>query len=150
MVYSGPIDATRRAYIAFLACDKKVSPLLIKEKCNVSVATIYRIRSEGMLAKETRRVKHSGGRPRKLSLRDERNIVRSLKALRKEQGQFSSCRLMQRAGLDTTEVSNRTVRRFGLVGLYFTWMGLAFTIKPILPIKQELPGDVYGGNNQKG
>ena len=44
--------------------------------------------------------------------RDQRKIIRCLRALRKEEGHFSSSRIKERAGLKPNEVSSRTVRRF--------------------------------------
>ncbi len=99
MVFAGCIDAKRRAYITFLARDQKVSTKEIMKRCQVSRSTVIKN-------------KRVGGRPNKLCPRDERNIMRSFHALRKEGGQFSSNRLMQRAGLKDNEVSNRTIRRF--------------------------------------
>ena len=50
------------------------------------------------------------GRPRKLTLRDERCIVRSLLALRRQRVQFSSRKIQEQAGLGR-EISNRVIRR---------------------------------------
>ena len=53
-----------------------------------------------------------GGRPRKLSLREERHILRTLSSMRHEEGIPASIRLMERAGISPKHVSNRTIRRF--------------------------------------
>ena len=53
-----------------------------------------------------------GGRPRKLSSREERKILRTSYSLRHEEGNFTSIRLMTRAGISPKHVSNRTIRRF--------------------------------------
>ena len=50
------------------------------------------------------------GRPRKLTLRQERNIIRTLMKLRKEEKGFTSLKISQMAGL-SHQVSNRTIRR---------------------------------------
>ena len=52
----------------------------------------------------------NNGRPRRLTERDERNLVRALKTLRKTEGSFSASRLKLEAGVDRT-ISNSTVRR---------------------------------------
>ncbi|KXJ12063.1 hypothetical protein AC249_AIPGENE28757 [Exaiptasia diaphana] len=49
--------------------------------------------------------------PKKLSACDESKILRSMKSLRKEEGSFSSRRIMTTAGLCSSNVINRTVRR---------------------------------------
>jgi len=53
-----------------------------------------------------------GGRPRKLSLREECRILRALSSLRPEEGNFTSIMLMVRAGISPKHVSNRTIRIF--------------------------------------
>ena len=56
--------------------------------------------------------RRKGGRPSKLDARDERQLLRTLKILRKEaEGQFLSKRLMEKAGIQESHASNRTVRR---------------------------------------
>ena len=70
MVFIGKIDPETRAYIKYKknACVKD----LMKET-NVSRVQIYRIRKEPLQSKATsRKLKRSGGRPEKLSLRDKR------------------------------------------------------------------------------
>ena len=80
--------------------DEQISTREIIEKTGVSRATIYRIKKEKAGDKsvsQKRRLK--GGRPTQLDARDERQLLRSLKILRKEEGQFSSKRLMEKAGM---------------------------------------------------
>ena len=111
MVFTGALDAQKRAYIAYLSRDKKIATSEIMKKTGVSRATIYRIKKEGLGKRKTTSKKNVGGRPRKLNARHERNILRTLKALRHDEGNFSSNRLMKRAGIVSSEVSSRTVRR---------------------------------------
>ncbi len=76
-----------------------------------SRASIYRhsnIRL-GQPARADRR-KLNTGRPRKLSERDQRRVIRSVQELRKSDGSFTSKRIASYTGLDKN-VSNRTVRR---------------------------------------
>ena len=113
MVFTGDIDPCKRAYILYLSQEKNISAREIVERCNVSRATVYRIRKEQLKdQKKIREKKHAGGRPKKLSAREERTIIRTLKHLRHEEGNFSSIRLMSKAGISAKDVSNRTVRRF--------------------------------------
>ena len=56
-------------------------------------------------------VGNKGGRPRKLDARYVRQLIRKLKKLRFENGNFTSKRLVELAGIDGNNVSNRTVRR---------------------------------------
>lgn len=112
MVFKGEINPSKRAYILYLARDKKLSVQEIVQQCNVSRATAYRIMKTNLMEDKRDDKKHPGGRPKKLSAREERKIIRTLKCLRHEEGNFSSIRLMSRAGISQKNVSNRTVRRF--------------------------------------
>ena len=95
MVFTGCIDTKRRAYIAFLARDKGIATSEIMKRCQVSRTTVYGIKKE---KDENNNRRCAGGRPNKLRARDERKLMRCFHALRKEEEQFSSNRLMQRAG----------------------------------------------------
>ena len=105
MVFRGIIDAETRAYVKHLTKHKQISTREIIEKTGVSRATIYRIKKEKAGDKSvSQKRRRKGGR-------DERQLLRSLKILRKEEGQFSSKRLMEKAGIQESQASNRTVRR---------------------------------------
>ena len=112
MVFRGIIDAETRAYVKYLTKHEQISTREIIEKTGVSRATIYRIKKEKAGDKSVSlKRRRKGGRPTKLDARDERQLLRSLKILRKEEGQFSSKRLMEKAGIQESQASNRTVRR---------------------------------------
>ena len=112
MVFKGLIRAETRAYVKYLAENEKISTREIIEKTGISRASVYRIKAaKKSLTNTTNKGNHAGGRPRKLDSRDERKLIRTLKLLRKEEGQFSAKRLMERAGIQESLVSNRTVRR---------------------------------------
>ena len=112
MVFRGIIDAETRAYVKYLTKHGQISTREIIEKTGVSRATIYRIKKEKAGDKSvSQKRRRRGGRPTKLDARDERQLLRSLKILRKEEGQFSSKRLMEKAGIQESQASNRTVRR---------------------------------------
>jgi len=114
MVFRGALHPELRAYITYLANDKSLSVAKISKKCNVSRATVYRYKKRELSAQKTtkRLGENRGGRPPKLQARDERKLLRALKFLRKEEGRFSSARIMEVAGITHVQVSVRTVRRF--------------------------------------
>lgn len=108
MVFIGKIDPEIRAYIKYNkdACVKD----LMKET-NVSRAQIYRIRKEPLRLKAmSGRLKRSGGRPEKLSIRDKRALLREIKVLRRDDGNWTVKRLMEQVNVQ--HVSVRTVTRF--------------------------------------
>ena len=88
MVFRGIIDAETRAYVKYLTKHEQISTREIIEKTGVSRATIYRIEKEkagdGDKSVSQKR-RRKGGRPTKLDARDERQLLRSLKILRKEE-----------------------------------------------------------------
>ena len=45
-------------------------------------------------------------------MQDERKLIRTLKSLRQEEGNFTSIRLMSHPGISPKNVSNRTVQQF--------------------------------------
>ena len=114
MVFRGALHPELRAYITYLANDKSLSVAKISKKCNVSRATVYRYKKKELSAQKTtkRLGENRGGRPPKLQARDERKLLRALKLLRKEEGRFSSARIMEVVGITRVQVSVRTVRRF--------------------------------------
>jgi len=70
--------------------------------------SIYRHAKKPMDEAEAFDRRHNNkGRPRKLSLRDERCIVRSLNALRRERTEFTSGKIQEWAGINHA-VGNRT------------------------------------------
>ena len=88
-----------------------VSKIVEKFEDSYSRATVYRHSSIrlGQPARADRRVNNKG-RPRKLSERDERRVLRSIPELRRSEGSFTSRRVATHAGL-APNISNRTIRR---------------------------------------
>ena len=88
----------------------------ISKLTKASISSIARIRKtldiESTQFKEASTKRYKAGRPKKISLRQERRLVRGIKLLRTEEGTFSSKRLMQRCSLREGDVSNRTIRRY--------------------------------------
>jgi len=88
MVFTGAIDPKRRAYIAFLTRDKRVRTMDIVKRCKVSWTTVYRIKNDIVWTKRKNMNEGKGGRPKKLSERDERKLLRTLNFLEKKKDSF--------------------------------------------------------------
>ena len=113
MVFHGVIGAEIRAYFRFIMENHGVKKQDIVRKYNISRASLYRILSNENLG--LKRNLHGQdiqrkGRPRKLSERDERSLLRQIDVLRRQEGSFTIKRLMLEAGIDATTVSYKTVR----------------------------------------
>ena len=78
--------------------------------CKISPSTVVRIAKEDDLKTRTSRMKHTRGRPRKITPRMERYLVRCLKELRMTGGAFTSKKIAIEAGVPDS-ISNRTLRR---------------------------------------
>lgn len=110
MVFTGKLSAEKRAYAAYLVKDKGFKISEICRKTSVSRATVYRIKKDKRW-NDKNKIHNKGGRPKKLTPRDERNVLRALKSLRYTDGNFSTVKIMSTAGLSQSVVSPRTVRR---------------------------------------
>ena len=115
MVFKGKIDPETRAYVRFLVKFKGMCTKKILDEVKISRSSLYRIVraqtlngqcQDGVVRKKVT------GRPRKLSHREERLLLRSIPKLRKSDGKFTIKRLMQKAGVDIARVSTKTVQRF--------------------------------------
>ena len=80
----------------------------IAQVCEISTSSVQRITSP-KLPDVLKKRRSSGGRKRKISLRQERLIVRSIPVLREREGSFSSKRLMLFNGI--LFVSDRIIHR---------------------------------------
>ncbi|KXJ05130.1 hypothetical protein AC249_AIPGENE19522 [Exaiptasia diaphana] len=107
------IDPKTRAMVYFLSKMKGLSIRQVAKECNVSKATVWRMRNMAMNNKkcassdfETR------GRPEKLTMRQKRQLKRSIHILREQEGHFTLKRLMCKASIDKSDVSESTVGRF--------------------------------------
>ena len=105
MVFKKRVSDELRANIKF----KKRTPVaeLVRET-GVSRPQIYRILKEP-LQKVKKKVNKRMGRPKKLSERDKRTILRQIRLLRREDGNWTIKRLMESSNV--THVSQRTVKR---------------------------------------
>lgn len=106
--------AEEKAYIRLLSKHRHLSCRKIAEICNCSPSTVHKIAKTPLTSIEANKKgkKPSKGRPRKLSTRQGRTIIRALYKLRKTEGNFTVKRIMREAGLSEGEVSVRTVSRF--------------------------------------
>ena len=78
-------------------------------KCNISRASIYRLKKKDY-SRQLKSVQNSiDRRSHKLTKHDERKFLHAMLSFRKEEGQFSSCWIMERAGIGQSTVSNSTV-----------------------------------------
>ena len=96
-------------YLRYLHQDQSSSVRSLSRRCpQLSLPTIWRHATKKIevLPKET---KGKGGRKPKLSLRDERSIIRSLHYVRKQDGNFTSKRIKLCSGVSS--IHDRTVRR---------------------------------------
>ena len=87
MVFTGKIDPETRAYIKF---NRNTPVVELMKETKVSRAQIYKIKKEPLRTKIiSKRLKGPGGRPEKLSVRDKRALLLEIKALRRENGNWT-------------------------------------------------------------
>ena len=116
MVYNKKTTAEEQALIRFLYMEK-YSLREIAGKGGRSAATVMRLLKESNSASRHSQT-HANvtykrrGRPRKLSSREERLLVRVLHKLTRTEGNFTTKRLMNEANISESNVSVRTVARF--------------------------------------
>ena len=94
-------------YMRYLFHDKGIHGRELLERFpKYSKATVYRHATREILNEDAPfdKRKQNKGRPRKLSVRDERNIIRQLRLCRATGGSFSASRLRTLAGI-TADVS---------------------------------------------
>ena len=87
-----------------------LSKRTVSRLCHISRSSVSRIANENR--RPVMRPAARRGRPRKLTDRQRRHVLRCLTVLREQEGTFSVRRLMQYAGLSETDISIRTVTRF--------------------------------------
>ncbi|KXJ07133.1 Transposable element Tc1 transposase [Exaiptasia diaphana] len=120
MVFLGKISPEKRAYIAYLSQDKDFKVKDICKKTGISRATVHRIKQDKNCLGKRKKDINKGGRPRKLSAHDERNIIRAVKKLRRTRGNYSTREIMSTSGIEPSEISERTVRRYLNKNGYFS------------------------------
>ena len=112
MVFKGVLKESMRAYILFKVKDKKCNAKKLAKELGVSFATIYRIKRQGVQGlKNSKLRRYSPGRPPKLTVRSQRNLLRLFKSLRAENPNIKSTAIQRSANLENSNISNRTIRR---------------------------------------
>lgn len=114
MVFQGKIPEETRVLVRIAQKYRGMRQREIMERFGLSRSTVYRILKEVKTMRRSRLPdqKHLPGRPRKLSARQERLLLRQIASLREEDGNFTVKRLMERVGLKMREIFCRTVQRF--------------------------------------
>jgi len=85
MAFKHRINDAVRDYIFYKLCEKKRNPKAISKETGVSLATIYRIQKQGLVALKNMQKQQPGlRRPRKLTARDKRRLIRTLPILTQE------------------------------------------------------------------
>ena len=104
------ITAVQKAYARLLREKEGTSYSEIAKRCKISKASSYRICNMPInsIGKEVDKVK---GRPRKLSDRDVRALIRSLKVLRMHEPNLSVRSLVTDSELSLKTISRRTYSR---------------------------------------
>ena len=114
MVFHRVIGAEIRVYLCFIMENDDAKKQDMVKKYNISRASLYRILNNGncCLKRNVCEADIQGsGRPRKLSERNERSLLRQIDVLQRQEGSFTIKRLMFEAGIDARTVSCKTVRR---------------------------------------
>ena len=108
MVFKREISSKKRAVALILAKSRIYSYAEMAKLCKISKSSVSRvIKTNGIKRKSTNR----GGRPKKLSVRDERIFIRSLPKLRKANVNFTVRQLVEFCGLNFSAASYRTYVR---------------------------------------
>ena len=109
--YTGTIDAESKVYVRFLREHSDLTVQEIVDLCGISRSSIYRC----LNAKKCEKERQLRGRPRLISPRDERIIVRNIARLHKEEGNFPCHQLRAESGLHHVSLwtMNRTLKRLG-------------------------------------
>ena len=105
-VFQGKIPEETRVFVRIAQKYRGMRQGEIMKKFGLSWLTVYRILKEVKTMKRSRvpDQKNLPGRPRKLSARQERLLLRQIASLREEDGNFTVKRLMERVGLKMREI----------------------------------------------
>lgn len=114
MVFTARIDSGTRAKVYYLRNVKGFSTRKVAELCGVSRESVARISRENRDTRVLRLRSRSSDRrrPRKLTSRQIRLLLRCLKSLCIEQGNFIAKRVMEEAGIRESEISVRSITRY--------------------------------------
>ena len=113
MVYTRRISAEQRAKVCFLKENTKLSLREIARKCEISKTSVGRICNES--SKGQSQGKNSSkklGRPRKISDRDGRALIRTLERLRGRGANITVKNVVKESGVSMEVAHRRTFSRF--------------------------------------
>ena len=114
MVYTSVIDDKTRARIFHLRHVQGMSVREVSRICKISRSSVWRIGRENTDKKSLKTKREDSmkrGRPRKITERAKRHMLKCFKELRAKEGNFTVRRLMERSGVSEKDVSSRTVNR---------------------------------------
>ena len=107
------IDNETRAKIYYLGKVQGLSTRKVSKLTGVPQTTVWRIcYKKSQSHSNHRKGTAKRGRPRKLTKRHERLLLRVLTNLRETEGRFSLSRLMEQSGIRSADVSRHTIARF--------------------------------------
>ncbi len=112
MVFTVRIDSDTRARVFYLRQVKGLSTRKVAELSGISRGRVVRISREKRGSQCFKTSTGNVGRPRKLTSRQGRLLLRCVRNLRREEGNFSAKRVMKRAGISESDISVRSVTRF--------------------------------------
>lgn len=110
MVFEGEISPEVRAYVRYLRNEMHLSYRAIAKKCHIAHTSVGNI-LHSPLHPPKKTSSTRPGRPRKLTPRRERHLLRELNKMQEEQGKFSVADVMTQANVSSSESSERSVRR---------------------------------------
>lgn len=111
MKSNSTISDTTRAYVLLLGKEKKYSCRVIAEKTNISKSSVSLILRGKVQRKQNSKKRNKIGRPKKLTDRDRRKLIRTIKTLRDQDPNFTVKRLLAHSGLLSEDISYRTIYR---------------------------------------
>lgn len=112
MVFKAAINGVTRARAFYLRQMKGFSVRKVAEICNISRGSVCRIAKEKLGTTTRTKTIRKRGPKFKLSERQQRQLIRAISVLRDRQGNFTCKRLMEEAGIEREQVSERTVCRY--------------------------------------
>ena len=112
MVKRTRISPEVKAYARFLRVDGHKTVGEVAKICSISPASVVRITREPVRTNVAAKCGKKTGRPKKLNVRQERNLIRAVKHLRAKNGNYTVKDIMAECRIKESEVGVRTVQRF--------------------------------------
>ena len=112
MIRRTRITPEAKAYARVLRTETDKTLREVANLCGISAASVLRITRRDIRIEEAKNVRSVGGRPRKLSGRQQRQLLRAIGTLRKSNANFTALELMVDCGLAESDISVRSIQRF--------------------------------------